>query len=116
MTEDIRRTHNSVVDHRDDAGLVDPLEFAVLQACSKDFEERLRTLEARLLGSDPPPSSDALDLSVSREKGIRVRGASGAVAAVLVALGVLLALAYVARYWGPPAGRWQGQTMGAGGK
>jgi hypothetical protein len=115
MTDDVRRTHDSVVDHRDDAGLVNPLEFAVLQACS-NFEERLRTLEARLLGSDPPPSSNGMDLTLSREKGIRVRGESGKIAAVLVALGVLLALVMVAKYWGPPAGRWQGQTMGSGGK
>jgi hypothetical protein len=103
----------SVADPRDDGGIVSPLEFAVLQAVAKDQEERIKRLESLLLGSDPPPASGALDVSVSREKGIRLRGRASAVALV-VALG---AVTYAAVKWGPPA-RWQAPvaTEGAGGR
>jgi hypothetical protein len=103
----------SVADTRDDAGVVSPLEFAVLQAVTKDQEERLKRLESLLLGSDPPPASGALDVSVSREKGIRLRGRASAVALVVA----LAAITYAATKWGPPA-RWQSAPAaeGAGGR
>ena len=107
----------SVADTRDDAGVVSPLEFAVLQAVAKDQEERIKRLESLLLGSDPPPASDSLDVTVSREKGVRLRGSSFAVAMLLAALGGLAAITYAATKWGPPA-RWQSQPAaeGAGGR
>jgi ferric-dicitrate binding protein FerR (iron transport regulator) len=103
----------SVADTRDDAGVVSPLEFAVLQAVAKDQEERIKRLESLLLGSDPPPASDSLDVTVSREKGIRLRGRASAVALVVA----LAAITYAATKWGPPA-RWQSQPAaeGAGGR
>ena len=105
----------SVADTRDDAGVVSPLEFAVLQAVAKDQEERIKRLESLLLGSDPPPASDSLDVTVSREKGVRLRGSSFAVAMLLAALGGLAAITYAATKWGPPA-RWQHSAEGAGGR
>jgi len=105
----------SVADPRDDAGVVSPLEFAVLQAVAKDQEERIKRLESLLLGSDPPPRSDSLDVTLSRSKGVRLRGSSFAVAMLLAALGGLAAITYAATKWGPPA-RWQSTTEGSGGR
>jgi len=104
----------SIADHRDDGGVVSPLEFAVLQAAAKDQEDRIKRLESVLLGSDPPPASSSLDVTVSREKGVRLRGSSFAIAMLLAALGGLAAITYAATKWGPPA-RWQQAAEGAGG-
>jgi hypothetical protein len=107
--------HPSIADHRDDSGVVSPLEFAVLQSTAKDMETRIRRLESILLGSDPPPSSDSLDVTVSRERGVRLRGRASAVALIIATLGLLAAVTYAAVKWGPPA-HWHQTTEGAGGR
>lgn len=106
----------SISDHRDDPGPVSPLEFDALQKSAIELEVRIRKLEAILLGSDPPPSDDGIDVTVSRDKGLRLRGRASVVGVVLVVLGVLISLGVAAKYWGPPA-RWQQQSSeGAGGR
>ena len=106
----------SIADHRDDPGPVSPLEFAALQHAALGMDERIHRLEALLLGSDPPPSDDGIDVTVSRDKGLRLRGRASVVGVVLVVLGVLAILTYGAVKWGPPA-RWQQQSSeGAGGR
>ena len=106
----------SIADHRDDPAPVSPLEFDALQKSAIELEARVKRLEALLLGSDPPPSDDGIDVTVSREKGVRLRGRASVVGVVLVVLGVLAILTYGAVKWGPPA-RWQGvSSEGAGGR
>ena len=105
----------SIADHRDDPGPVSPLEFAALQSTVVDQDVRIRRIEATLWGSDPPLSSDGIDVTVSRDKGLRLRGRASVVGVVLVVLGVLAILTYGAVKWGPPA-RWQQTTEGAGGR
>lgn len=105
----------SIADSRDEPGPVNPLEFAALQHAAQGLDARVKRLEALLLGSDPPPSDDGLDVTVSREKGVRLRGRASAVVALLVALGALASLAYGAVKWGPPA-QWQRASEGAGGR
>jgi hypothetical protein len=105
----------SLMDSRDEPGPVSQLEFAALQHAAQELASRVQRLESVLLGSDPPPKSDSLDVSVSRSKGVRLRGSSFAVAMLLAALGGLAAITYAVTKWGPPA-RWQGPTMGAGGR
>lgn len=105
-----------IADHRDDPGPVSPLEFESLQTTVVDQDVRIRRIEATLWGSDPPLSSDGIDVTVSRDKGLRMRGRASVVGVVLVVLGVLSALTYGAVKWGPPA-RWQGvSSEGAGGR
>lgn len=115
MTER-REKQASIADHRDDPGPVSPLEFAALQHAARELEERIKRLEGILLGSDPPPSDDGMDVTISKEKGLRMRGRASVVGVVLVVLGVLAILTYGAVKWGPPA-RWQQQSSeGAGGR
>lgn len=114
MTEQ-REKQSSITDHRDDPGPVSPLEFEALQHAAQELEGRIQRLEKLLLGSDPPPSSDSLDVTVSREKGVRLRGSAFAVALLVAALGGLAAITYAATKWGPPA-RWQQTSEGAGGR
>jgi ferric-dicitrate binding protein FerR (iron transport regulator) len=112
-----RAKMGSIADHRDDGGIVSPTEFEALQRAAQEMDERLKRLESVINGSDPPPRSDSLDVTLSRSKGVRLRGSSFAVAMLLAALGGLAAITYAATKWGPPA-RWQAQsaTEGAGGR
>lgn len=115
MTE-TRAKMGSIADHRDDPGPVSQLEFEALQHAAQEMDARIKRLEGVLLGSDPPPSDDGLDVTLSRDKGVRLRGRASAVVALLTVLGVLAALAYGAVKWGPPA-QWQGSASeGAGGR
>lgn len=115
MTEP-RAKLGSIADHRDDPSPVSQLEFEALQHAAQEMDERIHRLEGILLGSDPPPSSDALDVTVSREKGVRLRGRAAWVVLLGAVLGALVALTYSAVKWGPPA-RWQGSASeGEGGR
>jgi hypothetical protein len=105
----------SIADHRDEPTPVSPLEFSALQHAAQELEGRVKRLEALMLSSDPPPSDEGIDVTVSREKGVRLRGRASAVVALLTLLGVLAALTYGAVKWGPPA-HWQRASEGAGGR
>ena len=97
----------SIADHRDEPGPVSPLEFEALQHAAQEMDARIKRLEGILLGSDPPPSDDGMDVTISKEKGLRMRGRASVVGLVVIVLGVLISLGVAAKYWGPPA-RWQG--------
>jgi hypothetical protein len=106
----------SIADHRDEPGPVSPPEFEALQHAAQEMDARIKRLEGILLGSDPPPSDDGMDVTISKEKGLRMRGRASVVGLVVIVLGVLISLGVAAKYWGPPA-RWQGvSSEGAGGR
>jgi hypothetical protein len=89
----------SISDHRD-SEIMSPAQADALLLAYAQLEHRIHDLESRLADSSPP--SRILDIRLPW--GARVRGAAWAVASVLVLLGLLGGIAYVAASWGrPPA-------------